>query len=149
MNDLFEKLAGQWQGTATTWFEPGPGFQDPWHVRFRALPGGNFVLQEYTLSVQGKPHEGCALIGRDEGGNVTVAWADSFHTSGTGVMTSTGHVRAGVLDVLGSYEMGGQRWGWRTEMQLEGEELVVRAFNVFPDGASHPAIEVRLQPSGV
>jgi hypothetical protein len=145
MSDLLERLAGQWQGTATTWFEPGPGFEDPWKVSFRSVAGGNFVLQEYTMNVQGNPHEGCALIGRDQSGNVTIAWADSFHTGESGVMTSTGRVEDGVLDVLGSFEAGGERWGWRTQMQFEGEVLVMRAFNISPAGESHRAIEMRLR----
>jgi hypothetical protein len=147
MSDFLASLEGEWSGTATTWFEPGPGFQDPWNVTYRVMPGAGLALQDYTMSVQGSPHQGWALIAREDSGRYTVAWADSFHTGGNSIMTSTGTVDAdGRVSVLGSYEAGpDERWGWRTELQLQGAELTLLAFNITPQGDEYPAIEVRLQ----
>ncbi len=152
MSEFLDSLQGEWRGTATTWFEPGPGFQDPWKVSFRVMPGGRVALQDYTMSVQGAPHQGWALIAKEDSGAYTVAWADSFHTGGNSIMNSTGAVDAGgKLSVLGSYAAGpDERWGWRTEVERQGAELLLRAFNITPQGDEYPAIEARLQkePAG-
>jgi len=144
MSEFLPKLNGRWRGVTTTWFEPGPGFQDPWEVEFRLLPGGNFALQEHSIQVQGQPHQGWALIGRDDHEHYSVSLADSFHTSTTGVLHMTGGLEDGALSVLGSYAAGEERWGWRTTMTFEGESLLIRAFNIAPDGSEYPALEARL-----
>ena len=72
-----------------------------------------------------------------------LCWVDSFHTAG-GILMSTGGLHAdGVIRVTGSYQAGEERWGWRTEISIEGGELMLRAFNVLPSREESPAIEGR------
>ena len=61
-------------------------------------------------------------------------------------MLSKGKLGApGVVDVLGSYLGGGERWGWRTVLRCPtAEELVIEAFNVSPSGTEERAMLSRL-----
>lgn len=145
MNSFFANLEGAWEGRATTWFGPGEGFSDPWSMEFQLLQGGKFVLQRHSLEVQGKPHQGWALIGRDDSNEYSMSLADSFHTAGTGLLMSRGRVdESGQLSVLGHFEAGGEQWGWRTTLQVQGEALTLRAYNISPAGEESLAIEAPL-----
>lgn len=145
MTELFKNLQGRWTGQATTHFGPDTHFDDPWSLQFSILPGGRFLLQEHKIQVQGADHQGWLLFGIDGEGKVTTALADTFHTSESGLLVSTGQLTAeGTLSVLGHYQAGDQRWGWRTEMALHDDTLVISVFNISPEGDEYPAIEGKL-----
>jgi hypothetical protein len=139
-------LVGEWEGATQTWFEPSvPPDRSRTTARIQAILGGRFVRFEYRGTVISKPHAGEMLIGYDQTeGSFTALWVDSFHM-GSGIMKCTGERGgAGAISVLGSYDAGGQTWGWRTVVRLDGEHLVVEATNIAPDGQEYPAIESRL-----
>jgi Protein of unknown function (DUF1579) len=140
-------LVGEWEGTTRTWLDPSAR-PDEGHTtaRIEAVLGGRFVRLEYRGTVIGKPHAGEMLLGCDTDGRLAAAWIDSFHMA-TGIMMSTGERRAdGAVSVLGSYDAGGQQWGWRTVLRADGGGLAIDTTNIAPDGVEHPATESRLVP---
>ena len=144
---LFDALAGRWEGPTRTFLEPtAPAVQSVTYARFERILGGRFLRMEYRSELQGKPHAGEWLVAFERAeARCQTAWVDSFHT-GTGMIQSTGTVDdEGVLEVLGSYAAGETRWGWRTRLALEaGDSLVLRSFNLSPEGVEDLAIETHL-----
>lgn len=140
-----KRLVGEWSGLNRTWFEPGIlADESPMYGRISGVLGGRFVLHEYSGSLSGRPFEGIAIYGFDLGTNrFQSAWVDSFHMS-TGLMFSEGEP-CDKFTVLGSYDAGGPdrpRWGWRTEIDVIGDDnIVINAFNIGPDGDEAKATE--------
>ena len=63
---------------------------------------------------------------------------------GTAIMFSTGDELPGKVAVTGYYGAGSAgepEWGWRTEMQPEGESLIITAYNISPAGEEAKAVE--------
>ncbi|MCW3113193.1 MAG: hypothetical protein JWR18_1589 [Segetibacter sp.] len=141
------RLAGEWEGTAKTWFEPDK-VEDESPVRgsMRLILDGRFVMHEYKGSFAGKPLEGIAIYGYHlDLGKFQCAWIDSFH-SGTAIMFSEGKKQDDNFNVLGSYayvtpEME-QYWGWRTAIEIsKDDEIIITAYNVSPEGDETKATE--------
>ena len=142
MSHPLTHLTGPWTGPSRTWLDPsGEPETSTWHVDVESLLDGRYVRLRYRGECCGKPHTGEMTLGVDAHEH-TMYWIDSFHT-GASAMWSTGPA-GDAISVLGSYRAGEQRWGWRTAFAVEGEQLVLTAFNIWPDGREQPAIEVRL-----
>lgn len=140
-------FAGNWTGTSKVWFEPDVlADESPIQGTIESILDGRFLLHRYKTSVKDRAVEGIYLIGFDlQSNQFQVAWADSFHMS-TAIMFSKGNSNDHDFEVLGSYpdhQQPPQRWGWRTDMHFEGEELVLVAYNIAPTGASAKATEIR------
>jgi hypothetical protein len=141
------RLTGEWQGTATVWFEPDViADQSPVHATMRPLLDGRFILMEYQGSFAGKPLDGLAILGFHlETEKYQTAWVDSFHT-GTAMIFSESSRHAKQFNVLGSYEYVSpevdQKWGWRTEVEMTNDdELKMTAYNIESDGSEAKATE--------
>jgi hypothetical protein len=145
MDDLtaLAQLVGSWRGTNKLWLPPA---EEPAESQSRAevtpVAGGKFVTISYTWTYEGAPQDGLLLWGyqaTDE--TATAAWADSFHTGDT-LLVSRGSSGGG-LDVLGSYTVEGMpAWGWRTVLEAAGESLRVMMYNISPEGEEYPAVEM-------
>jgi hypothetical protein len=141
------RLAGEWEGIARTWFEPGKlADESPVKGKIRSILGGRFVMHEYEGSLSNAPLQGIAIIGYHLAlRKYQVAWVDSFH-NGTAIMLSEGKRDTTEMNVTGSYAYVTpgleQHWGWRTTIELVNEdELVLRAYNVSPEGQEDLATE--------
>jgi hypothetical protein len=140
------RLTGNWEGITTVWFEPGePVDQSLVSGRMYPIMDGRFIMHEYKGSFAGKPLEGIAIIGYHlETGKYQMTWVDSFHT-GTAIMFSESIRHAERLNVLGSYEYVtpevDQKWGWRTEIEVVNDEIVLTAYNVSSDGSEARATQ--------
>lgn len=141
------KLAGEWEGTAKTWFEPDKtADESPVRGTMRPILGGRFILHEYSGSFGGKPLEGMAIIGYHlDLKKFQCAWIDSFH-NGSAIMFSEGKKGDDHVSLLGSYAYvtpeSEQHWGWRTEIEFTGDdEIKLTAYNVTPEGDEARATE--------
>ncbi|MEJ7589678.1 MAG: DUF1579 domain-containing protein [Ferruginibacter sp.] len=141
------KLAGTWEGMATTWFEPDKiADQSPVSGSMRLILDGRFILHEYKGSFTGKPLEGMAIYGYHlELKKFQGAWIDSFH-NGSAIMFSEGTRSGEQLKMLGSYAYvtpeAEQHWGWRTEIEIiQEDEVKITAYNISPGGDEAKATE--------
>lgn len=142
------KLAGEWQGSAKTWFEADTVADDsPVRGSIRVIMEGRFIIHEYKGSFGEKPLEGINIIGHNLSLNkFESAWIDSFHT-GTALMFSEGKRDAEDISVLGSYAYvtpdTEQHWGWRTNIEIiNDDELKITAYNISPEGNESKATEI-------
>jgi hypothetical protein len=141
------QMAGTWEGTAKTWFEPDViADESPIHGTIKSVLDGRFLLHEYKGSFTGKPLEGMMIIGYDlNTENFQSAWVDSFHM-GTGIMFSQSRKEEKDFSVYGTYEVfqeEKQEWGWRTDAKLQDENtLIITAYNITPDGEEAKANEI-------
>ena len=142
------QLAGNWEGTTSTWFEPGdPVDVSPMTGTIRPLFDGRFVLHEYKGIFQGKPFEGICIMGYHlQSQTFQSAWVATFHM-GTGIMFSESGPNDHFFSALGAYSSGGdapEQWGWRTEAKVEDENtIVLTAYNITPSGEEAIATQTR------
>jgi hypothetical protein len=125
---LLRTCVGLWSGPTKLWLDPSaPPEETTTTLHAELLLGGRWLRASYEGVAFAKP------------------WIDSSHT-GSAIMFSKGtHAQPGVIDVLGSYLAGEQRWGWRTVLHSPAAgELTLESFNVSPQGQQERAIESRL-----
>ena len=138
-------FVGTWSGVWRTWVEPEILHDEsPIQAESRTLLGGRDLLYSYTASIGGDPVEGTALFGPRQGGGCTVAWVDSWHTSGL-VMVSHGAWTPLGIEVAAEYQAEGETWTWRTGITLDGGRLVVRHWNQGPQVPRYLGVEAILE----
>jgi hypothetical protein len=147
-----QRLAGEWEGTARVWFEPGKlGDEAPIRGSIRVVLGGRFVVHEYATTFMGTPNEGIAIIGwHIDAGRYEMAWVDAGHNGSAIMFSEGGHAAAGIA-VLGSYFAtdGSAAWGWRTTIETPADDrLLITAWNVSPDGDEARATEIEYRRRG-
>ncbi len=141
-----QRLIGNWQGTTKTWFEKDVlADESPSEAQISSILGKRFISVDYQGTLDEKPFEGKMIIGFDiPYQRFSTSWVDSFHM-GTQIMLSTGEATANGFSVFGEYgnpEYGEQLWGWRTTLEIVGEnEFVLTAYNVSPEGEEAKATE--------
>lgn len=144
---LLRAFVGLWSGPTKLWLDPAGVPEETETTLHGALVlGGRWLRLSYRGVSFGKPHAGEMSLGfHKDAGDFELAWIDSAHT-GSAIMLSKGKPgSSGVVDVLGSYLGGGERWGWRTVLRCPTpDELVIEAFNVSPRGEEERAMLSRL-----
>jgi hypothetical protein len=142
-----DRLAGTWEGTTKTWFDPSKlEDESPIKGTMKLVLDGRFIQHNYTSSFGDKPITGMAIIGFHlELQKFQCAWIDSFH-NGSAIMFSEGKKSDNNISVLGSYAYvtpeTEQHWGWRTNIEIvSDDELIITAFNITPEGQESKAIE--------
>lgn len=136
---------GHWEGRNKLWFEPhSAAIECASTAEVRGEAAGRMLALRYTWTHDGKPCEGILLFGDDaKAGRCDMAWADSFH-NGHRLMPLTGPAAGeGVPDVRGRYAAPpGPDWGWRITLEHPAADaLVLRMYNVTPDGTEALAVE--------
>jgi len=142
------QMAGTWAGTTRTWFEPDKLTDESATEGYiRPYLNGRFMFYEYQGTLQDEKMQGTMIFGFNlVTGQYETAWVDNLHMD-TGMMFSTGQAQEHGFSVLGDYSIGeGPRWGWRTVVQMPSpDELIVRAYNIAPDGLEYLGIETVYQ----
>jgi hypothetical protein len=145
---VLSSFAGAWRGTTKLWLDPSSAPEETTTTLLaEPLLGGRWLRLSVTGTAFGKPHAGEMLLGfHKDAGEYEAAWIDSSHT-GSAIMFSKGRAsERGIIDVLGSYLGGEERWGWRTVIRSPAAgELLIEAFNVAPNGGEERAMESSLR----
>ncbi len=144
---FLSQLAGNWVGTSKLWLEPGKLADEARMVgTIQLILEGRFALFLYQSSIEGEPQHGMFTFGYNTAADqYEASWVDSFHTN-TAIMFCAGGAMENGFQVLGSYgdPSGGPDWGWRTEVELQGDRLTVTAYNITPEGGEAKATEAIL-----
>ena len=144
---FFKKIAGNWEGIATTYFKPDElADTSPIKGNIKEILNGLFLLHEYEGTLMKNKMLGLAIYGYNENKNqFEIAWVDTQHM-GSGIMFSTGKNTDNVFSVLGQYtgQDESEVWGWRTSLKLKGpDNLTIQHFNITPDDQEYLGVEIK------
>ena len=141
-----DELVGDYEGTyrlIRSWETP-PQSDSQSVASIVPVARGRFLTMRYTWAIDGTPHEGMLLLGREQGGNaVSAVWVDSWHMSEKPLIC-TGRLDDGTITVVGSYAAPpGPDWRWRTELVPGDGTLLITMYNISPGGEEELAVESR------
>jgi hypothetical protein len=128
---------GAWRGPNRLWLED-PATPE----RSQGTLEASSASLSYTWSFRGAEQTGkIALSG--PAGSLRANWTDTFHAKDG--MVLHGRLLDGEIVLYGTYGAGeGPDWGWRIEIDgRDPEHLVLRMFNLEPEGAPAPAVDLR------
>lgn len=142
--------AGKWEGVYKLWFDAGaPVTECATTAEIATAAAGRFLALRYNWAHEGKAVEGFLMLGDDPAAKSCVAtWVDSFHNSDR-MMPCVGALAGdGPVSVRGDYPPEYPGWAWRTELSHPGaDSLVMRMFNIMPDGIEMLAVEAMYRRS--
>ena len=134
-------IQGSWTGTNDLWFlKP----DKPRRSDATVTVEGEVIT--YTWSYKGKPQQGTLqLTGQEDA--VEATWTDTWHCPKP--MTLQGTASEERTEVSGHYSVPiGKDWGWRIELGMEGDQLVMRMYNIWPKGKEQKAVELLAEHAG-
>jgi hypothetical protein len=147
---MLPTLTGEWKATNHLWFMPGtPAHDSASTLTVAPVVGDAVTMLRYTWSHDGALHEGVMLLRDVSTAPPQIVWYDSFHTGGTFMVFGSGTRTDTLLAATGSYAAPeGPDWGWRIEVHtLEPGVLLLRHYNILPDGQEAIAVEARYTPA--
>lgn len=97
-----------------------------------------FATVTYVWSHEGKEHEGSILFCGSEKSGMSAGFADSWHQN-TGVLPMKSDKFE--ANVKGTYTYDKEEWGWRIVVEVAGETLTLRMFNISPKGEEEWGVE--------
>lgn len=102
-----------------------------------------YVTVSYTWEYEGETQFGRMLVAGDRDGETLEAgWSDSWHQSGGVLHLTATSFEENPAKLNGKYPAGdGTFWGWRIEIETDDDTLILRMFNVMPDGPEEWAVE--------
>ena len=137
-------LAGSWSGESHLWLRrPHDATYDS--VMTAAIEPAmqrQALLVRYAWEIEGEPQEGLLVLNQ-LGGIVAGSWFDSWHMANSSMTLTGEHEAGGSVSVSGTYPVrDGPDWGWRILLEpRDGTRLILRMFNVTPDGDEELAVE--------
>ena len=136
---------GEWAGPSLLCFAPGqPTISCESTATVVRSVKGTALEMHYDWSYEATPHQGLLILSDDAAsGRCEIAWMDSFHYTNRMMLLTGAHAGEGEINVRGSYPAPtGPDWGWRMTLEMpDAETLVLRMFNITPDGQEGWAVE--------
>jgi hypothetical protein len=134
----FEKLlncAGEWGGRNRVQpFVNDPPDESASRLTVMPILNGTFLRLDQQWSWKNEPQVGCMLIGYiPKEQRATIHWIDTWHC-GRSSMSLIGKFDAdGKLIARGMFPVKGEPdWGWRMEIQVSDDELVINMACINP-----------------
>ncbi len=138
-NDLVN-TQGDWSGKYSLWLEPDTlRTQCVSDMQVRRLMNSRFLSIDYSWTDLDGPQFGSMLLGPDGQGEWTMALVDTWHTASR-VLACFGADNESLVGIYGTEQ---DPWSWKTSITLVGDELLVAAWNVSPEGIEDRATEAR------
>jgi hypothetical protein len=137
-------LSGSWRGDSRLWLHrPEEATYDSvMTAQIEPAIQRQALLVRYAWEIEGEPQDGLLVLNQ-RSAIVAGVWFDSWHMTNSS-MSLTGEAEAtGSVSVTGTYPAGdGPDWGWRILLEPgKGTHLLLRMFNVTPDGDEELAVE--------
>jgi hypothetical protein len=146
-----KRLAGDWQGTNLLWLSEQPRESET-TATIKSAAGGTCLCVEYVWSYEGEAQEGILLLGSQGEDAAQGIWRDSWHSSGSFMISDGKAEGLGQVQVLGHFAAPpGPDWGWRTHLRTDGEDrFEIVMTNISPEGEEDLAVRMeyrRREPS--
>jgi hypothetical protein len=143
--------SGSWAGESTLHLSWLPEDQrlhaGPSKMQIDAIGDHGPFRLAYDWQYEGATQRGEMLIAGTSPTTVALGWVDSWH-QGADVMRLEGPLTDSMAAASGTYQVEGHpAWGWRIEIELTGDTLHFRMFNISPEGDEEWAVRASYKRS--